>query len=89
MAQTKQRLTKQQRNYNNNYDMIENVVAVFRKTDNVERLVNVLATELDNGSFRYLFATEFANVPLTIRYVDETDNETSLETTTTTIEGNK
>jgi len=72
---TKPRLTKKQRNYNANYDMIENVVAVFRKTDNVERLVNVLATELDNGTFRYLFSTEFANVPLTIRFVNKTEGE--------------
>lgn len=71
---TKPRLTKQQRNYNANYDMIENVVAVFRKTDNVERLVNVIAELTDNSTFRYLFATEFANVPLTIRYVDENGN---------------
>jgi hypothetical protein len=66
-----QRLTTRERNYNNNTRDIESTIAVFRKTDNVERLVHSLAQVLTPNEFRMLFATEFANVPLTIRFVDE------------------
>jgi hypothetical protein len=68
---TTQRLTTRERNYNNNTRDIESTIAVFRKTDNVERLVHSLAQVLTPNEFRMLFATEFANVPLTIRFVDE------------------
>ena len=66
-----QRLTTRERNYNNNTRDIESTIAVFRKTNNVERLVHSLAQVLTPNEFRMLFATEFANVPLTIRFVDE------------------
>jgi|APGre2960657373_1045057.scaffolds.fasta_scaffold104651_2 hypothetical protein len=69
-----QRLTTRERNYNNNTRDIESTIAVFRKTDNVERLVHSLAQVLTPNEFRMLFATEFANVPLTIRFVDEETN---------------
>ena len=69
-----QRLTTRERNYNNNTRDIELTIAVFRKTDNVERLVHSLAQVLTPNEFRMLFATEFANVPLTIRFVDEETN---------------
>ena len=69
-----QRLTTRERNYNNNSRDIESTIAVFRKTDNVERLVHSLAQVLTPNEFRMLFATEFANVPLTIRFVDEETN---------------
>ncbi len=65
---------KELRNYNANFEMIPDVITVFRKTDNVERLINILATQLNNNEFRYLFATEFANVPLTVRFVNEETN---------------
>lgn len=71
---TTQRLTTRERNYNNNSRDIESTIAVFRKTDNVERLVHSLAQVLTPNEFRMLFATEFANVPLTIRFVDEETN---------------
>ena len=66
-----QRLTPRERNYNNNSRDIESTIAVFRKTDNVERLVHSLAQVLTPNEFRMLFATEFANVPLTVRFVNE------------------
>lgn len=69
-----QRLTTRERNYNNNSRDIESTIAVFRKTDNVERLVHSLAQVLTPNEFRMLFATEFANVPLTVRFVDEETN---------------
>jgi hypothetical protein len=68
---TTQRLTTRERNYNNNSRDIESTIAVFRKTDNVERLVHSLAQVLTPNEFRMLFATEFANVPLTVRFVNE------------------
>ena len=71
---TTQRLTTRERNYNNNSRDIESTIAVFRKTDNVERLVHSLAQVLTPNEFRMLFATEFANVPLTIRFVNEETN---------------
>ena len=69
-----QRLTTRERNYNNNTRDIESTIAVFRKTDNVERLVHSLAQVLTPNEFRMLFATEFANVPLTVRFVNEETN---------------
>jgi len=69
-----QRLTTRERNYNNNSRDIESTIAVFRKTDNVERLVHSLAQVLTPNEFRMLFATEFANVPLTVRFVNEETN---------------
>ncbi len=69
-----QRLTTRERNYNNNTRDIESTIAVFRKTDNVERLVHSLAQVLTPNEFRMLFATEFANVPLTVRFVDKETN---------------
>jgi hypothetical protein len=75
MTTTTQRKTKAERNYENNSRDIENTIKVFRKTDNVERLVHLLAMELDPNQFRMLFATEFANVPLTVVYVDEKGNK--------------
>ena len=74
MATTTQRLTKQERNYNNNAKDIELTIKTFRKTDNVERLVHVLAQYLTPNEFRMLFATEFASVPLSVVYVDENGN---------------
>jgi hypothetical protein len=74
MTTTTQRLTKTERNYNNNHSDIELVIKTFRKTDNVERLVHVLAQYLNPNEFRMLFATEFANVPLTVVYRDENGN---------------
>lgn len=71
---TTQRLTTRERNYNNNTRDIESTIAVFRKTDNVERLVHSLAQVLTPNEFRMLFATEFANVPLTVRFVNEETN---------------
>lgn len=71
---TTQRLTTRERNYNNNSRDIESTIAVFRKTDNVERLVHSLAQVLTPNEFRMLFATEFANVPLTVRFVNEETN---------------
>ena len=71
---TTQRLTTRERNYNNNSRDIESTLAVFRKTDNVERLVHSLAQVLTPNEFRMLFATEFANVPLTVRFVNEETN---------------
>jgi hypothetical protein len=71
---TTQRLTKEERNYNNNFQDIEITIKTFRKTDNVERLVHLLAQVLNPNEFRTLFATEFANVPLTVVYVDENGN---------------
>jgi hypothetical protein len=71
---TTQRLTKTERNYNNNAKDIELVIKTFRKTDNVERLVHVLAQYLNPNEFRMLFATEFATVPLSVVYVDENGN---------------
>jgi hypothetical protein len=71
---TTQRLTKTERNYNNNAQDIELVIKTFRKTDNVERLVHVLAQYLNPNEFRMLFATEFANVPLEVVFVDENGN---------------
>jgi hypothetical protein len=68
---TTQRKTKYERNYENNLRDVEMTINVFRKTDNVERLVHILAQSLSPNEFRMLFATEFANVPLTVRYVDE------------------
>ena len=69
-----QRLTTRERNYNNNSRDIESTIAVFRKTNNVERLVHSLAQVLTPNEFRMLFATEFANVPLTVRFVNEETN---------------
>ena len=74
MATTTQRKTKYERNYENNLRDMENTIAVFRKTDNVERLVHTLAMYLNPNEFRMLFATEFASVPLTVVYVDENGN---------------
>jgi hypothetical protein len=74
MTTTTQRLTKEERNYNNNFKDIEITIKTFRKTDNVERLVHTLAQVLNPNEFRMLFATEFANVPLTVVYVDENGN---------------
>jgi hypothetical protein len=74
MTTTTQRLTKTERNYNNNAKDIELVIKTFRKTDNVERLVHVLAQYLSPNEFRFLFATEFANVPLTVVHVDKDGN---------------
>jgi len=74
MATTTQRKTKYERNYENNSRDIENTIAVFRKTDNVERLVHTLSMYLNPNEFRMLFATEFACVPLTVVYVDENGN---------------
>lgn len=74
MATTTQRKTKAERNYENNTREIENTIAVFRRTDNVERLVHLLAMELEPNQFRMLFVTEFACVPLTVVYVDENGN---------------
>jgi len=71
---TTQRLTKTERNYNNNAKDIELVIKTFRKTDNVERLVHVLAQYLNPNEFRMLFATEFANVPLEVVFVDKEGN---------------
>jgi hypothetical protein len=71
---TTQRLTKEERNYNNNFKDIEITIKTFRKTDNVERLVHTLAQVLNPNEFRTLFATEFATVPLTVVYVDENGN---------------
>ena len=68
---TTQRLTTRERNYNNNSRDIESTIAVFRKTDNVERIVHSLAQVITPNEFRMLFATEFANVPLTVRFVNE------------------
>lgn len=73
MAQ--QRLTKLERNAKNNASQIETVVKVFRKTDNIERLVELLSCFLDSGEFRMLFATEFANIPLKVEFVDENGKE--------------
>jgi hypothetical protein len=74
MATTTQRKTKYERNYENNLRDMENTIAVFRKTDNVERLVHTLGMYLNPNEFRMLFATEFASVPLTVVYVDENGN---------------
>jgi hypothetical protein len=71
---TTQRKTKYERNYENNSRDIEITIKTFRKTDNVERLVYTLAQVLNPNEFRTLFATEFANVPLTVVYVDENGN---------------
>ena len=71
---TTQRLTKTERNYNNNAQDIELVIKTFRKTDNVERLVHVLAQYLNPNEFRMLFATEFASVPLEVVFVDKDGN---------------
>ena len=71
---TTQRLTKTERNYNNNARDIELTIKTFRKTDNVERLVHVLAQYLSPNEFRTLFATEFASVPLSVVYVDKNGN---------------
>ena len=75
MTTTTQRKTKYERNYENNLRDIENTIAVFRKTDNMERLVHWLAQTLSPNEFRMLFATEFASVPLTVVYVDENGNK--------------
>ena len=69
-----QRLTKTDRNYNNNAKDIDLMVKTFRKTDNLERLVVVLAHYLTASEFRMLFATEFASVPLDVVFVDENGN---------------
>ena len=69
--------TKYERNFNANKNDIEMTTKVFRKTDNVERLVTILAEVLSPSEFRMLFATEFANVPLTVVYRDENGNLTN------------
>ena len=71
---TTQRLTKYERNYQNNAQDIELTIKAFRKTDNVERLVHLLAQTLDRNDFRMVFATEFATIPLDVVYVDENGN---------------
>lgn len=73
-----------QRNLESNKELMNDMVAVFRKTDNIERLVEHLACFLDNGSFRYLFASEFSTIPLTVRFSNETSTELS-----NAIEGDK
>jgi ATP-dependent exoDNAse (exonuclease V) beta subunit len=77
--------TKLERNYRNNANMVDDVIHVFRKTENIERLVTYLAHYLDNGQFRYLFATEFATIPLNVVFVDN-NNQTS-DNTETSLEG--
>jgi hypothetical protein len=74
MTTTTQRLTKTERNYKNNANDIELVIKTFRKTDNMERLVVVLAHYLTASEFRMLFATEFASVPLDVVFVDKDGN---------------
>ena len=69
---TTQRKTKYERNYENNSRDIEITIKAFRKTDNVERLVHLLAMELEPNAFRMLFATEFATIPLDVVFVDNT-----------------
>jgi hypothetical protein len=69
-----QRLTTRERNYQNNSRDIDSTIAVFRKTDNIERLVVCLSQLLSPNEFRMLFATEFANVPLNVVFVDSNGN---------------
>jgi hypothetical protein len=71
---TTQRLTKAERNYNNNAKQIAQTVAVFRKTDGIETLVDYLAQLLTPDQFRMLFVYEFGKVELNVVFVDENGN---------------
>ena len=71
---TTQRLTKAERNYNNNAKQIAQTVAVFRKTDGIETLVDYLAQLLTPDQFRMLFVYEFDKVELKVVFVDENGN---------------
>ena len=74
MTTTTQRLTKAERNYNNNAKQIAQTVAVFRKTDGIETLVDYLAQLLTPDQFRMLFVYEFDKVELKVVFVDENGN---------------
>jgi len=74
MTTTTQRLTKAERNYNNNAKQIAQTVAVFRKTDGIETLVDYLAQLLTPDQFRMLFVYEFGKVELNVVFVDENGN---------------
>jgi hypothetical protein len=74
MTTTTQRLTKAERNYNNNAKQIAQTVAVFRKTDGIETLVDYLAQLLTPDQFRMLFVYEFGKVELKVVFVDENGN---------------
>lgn len=66
--------TKIERNYQANYKDIADTVKVFRKTDNVEGLVEHLAALLTPSQFRMLFVMEFNKIPLQVVYVDSEGN---------------
>ena len=74
MTTTTQRLTIAERNYNNNANQIAQTVAVFRKTDGIETLVDYLAQLLTPDQFRMLFVYEFGKVELNVVFVDENGN---------------
>ena len=74
MTTTTQRLTKTERNYNNNAKQIAQTVAVFRKTDGIETLVDYLAQLLTPDQFRMLFVYEFGKVELNVVFVDKDGN---------------
>jgi len=74
MTTTTQRLTKAERNYNNNAKQIAQTVSIFRKTDGIETLVDYLAQLLTPDQFRMLFVYEFGKVELNVVFVDENGN---------------
>jgi hypothetical protein len=63
-------LKQAEKNLAANSKDIDTVIALFKRTGNIKRLVTILAETLDGNEFRTLLATEFCNIPLNLEFAE-------------------